>query len=46
MTIDVVRLTQFSVKPTKPTATSNVIEVYAVYSCVIEPYVGEQSPWI
>ena len=40
MTIDVVHLTQFLVKPTKPTATSNVIEVYTAYSCVIEPYVG------
>ena len=44
MTIDVVRLTQFSVKPTKPPATSNIIKVYAAYSCVIEPYVGRAIP--
>ena len=44
MTIDVVRLTQFSVKPTKPAVTSNIIEVYTAYSCVIEPYVGRTIP--
>ena len=44
MTIDVVWLTQFSVKPTKPAVTSNIIKVYAAYSCVIEPYVGRAIP--
>ena len=44
LSIDVVRITQFSVKPTKPMATSNVIEVYAAYSCVIEPFVGRALP--
>ena len=44
MTIDVVRLTQFLVKSTKPSMTSNIIEVYAAYSCVIEPYMGRAIP--